>query len=74
MQQIRAGLTKYDIADIWNADETVYYWRVQPDRGLTICQMYGRKKHKARIPILVTVNEDSSEREPLCIIGAAEAS
>ena len=25
MQQIRAELMKYDIADVWNADETAYY-------------------------------------------------
>ena len=69
MQQIRAELMKYDIADVWNADETAYYWRIQLDRGPRTCQMHGRKKDKARITILVTVNGDGSEREPLWIIG-----
>ena len=43
MQQIRAELVKYDIIDIWNVDETAYYWRMQPGRRLTTCQMHGRK-------------------------------
>ena len=33
MQQIRAELTKYDMADIWNAG------RMQPDRGLTTARL-----------------------------------
>ena len=51
MQQIWTELTKYDIADIQNADETAYYWQMRPDRGLT-CQMHGKRKDKARITIL----------------------
>ena len=61
MRQIRAELMKYDIADIWNADETAYDQWMQPGCGLTTCQIYGRKKDKARITILVTVNGDGSE-------------
>ena len=72
MQQIQAELMKYDIADVWNADETAYYWRIQPDRGLSTCQMYGRKKDKARITVLVIVIDDGSEQEPLWINGVAE--
>ena len=44
---------------------------MQPDRGLTTCQMHGGKKGKARIAIIVTVSGDGSEREPLWIIGVA---
>ena len=71
MKQIRAELTKYDIADSWNANEMAYCWRMQPDRGLTTCRVHGRKKDKARISVLVTVNRDGSGREPLWIIGVA---
>ena len=73
MQKIRAELTKYDIVDIWNADETVYYWRMQPNRGLQHARCMA-ERDKARISVLVTDNGDSSgfEREPLWIIGAAE--
>ena len=37
MQQIRAELMKYDIADVWNADETAYYWRMQPGVSPQAC-------------------------------------
>ena len=72
MQQIRAELTKYDIAGIWDAGETAYYWRMQQDRGLATCQMHDRKEDKARISVWVTANGDGSEREPPWIVGVAE--
>ena len=65
MQPIWAELMKYDIADVWNGDETAYYWRMQPDRRFTTCQMRGRKKEKAEITNLVTANGVGSKREPL---------
>ena len=37
MQQIRAELMKYDIADVWNGDETAYYWLMQPGVSHQAC-------------------------------------
>ena len=71
MQEIRAVLPKYDLRDIYNCDETAYYWRMQPDRGLSTQQFAGKKKDKTRISVMVTANGDRSEREHLWIIGTA---
>jgi hypothetical protein len=69
MQEIRRVLSEYELRNIFNADETAFYWRMQPDRGLATEQMAGKKKDKARISVLVTANGDGSEREPLWVIG-----
>jgi hypothetical protein len=71
MQEIRRVLSEYELRNIFNADETGYYYRMQPERGLAMEQMAGKKKDKARLTVLVTANGDGSERYPLWIIGSA---
>ena len=72
MQEIRAVLSRFDLRYIYNCDETAYYWRVQPDRGLSTQQLAGKKKDNERISVMIIANGNGSEREPLWIIGTAK--
>jgi len=72
MKEIQAVLSEYELCDIYNGDETAYYWQMQPDHGLATHQLAGKKKDKARITVMVTSNGDGLEREPLWIIESAK--
>jgi hypothetical protein len=61
----------YEPKDIWNADETGLFWRLQPNesmrfKGETCC---GGKLSKERITKLLCANMDGSERKKVYIIG-----
>ncbi|UYV63923.1 TIGD4 [Cordylochernes scorpioides] len=64
-------LAKYSPQDIFNADETGLFYKLLPNRTMTIrgekCE--GGKKSKERITVLVCCNIDGSEKLPLLYIG-----
>lgn len=72
MQKIRKTLATYDLDDIYNMDETGYYFALQPDRGLSTEQLDGKRKDKQRITVALTCNGTGSDRLPPWIIGTAE--
>jgi hypothetical protein len=65
MKEIREEGKKYDANNIYNFDETSYYWKMKPDRSLTTFQESRRKKDKARITISLTCNLTGTDRLPL---------
>ena len=64
-------LTDFDADDIYNADETGIFWRLLPDKTLTIRgeKCTGGKKSKERITALVAANMTGTDKLPLLIIG-----
>ena len=64
-------LREYSPRDIYNADETGIYYRAVPDGTLCFStdKLYGRKKAKDRLTVLVCVNMDGSDKRPLLVIG-----
>lgn len=72
MEEIRKILANYDLDDIYNMDETWYYFALQPDRSLTSEQLEGRRKDQRRITKALTCNGTGSDRLPPWIIGIAE--
>ena len=63
-------LEKFDVKNIYNADETGIYYQALPDGTLTLAteRLSGSKKAKDRITALVAVNMDGSDQRPLLII------
>ena len=64
-------LCEYSLRDIYNADKTGIYFRAVPDGTLCFStdKLYGRKKAKDRVTVLVCVNMDGSDKRPLLVIG-----
>jgi hypothetical protein len=52
----------YDANYIYNMDESGYYWKLKPDRSLSIFEALGTKKQKARITIALTYNSTGIEK------------
>lgn len=72
MEKIQKILANYDLDDIYNMDETGYYFALQPDRGLSTEQLEGKKKDKRRITVALTCNGTGRDRLPPWIIGTAK--
>ncbi len=56
MEEIRAEGRKYNAEDIFNMDETGYFWKSTPDRSLFSVESSGRKQDKKRITINLCSN------------------
>ncbi|CAB4481133.1 unnamed protein product [Rhizophagus irregularis] len=54
--RLRALLAKYDAEDIYNADETGLFFRMEPNQTLSTGAVAGRKKDKSRVSILFCAN------------------
>ena len=56
----------YTLDDIYNLDETSFYWASCPDRGLARQARPGMKQTKKRLTLALTVNATGSHRlDPL---------
>ncbi|RLN77720.1 hypothetical protein DYB28_003682 [Aphanomyces astaci] len=62
----------YDKRDIYNLDETAYFYCTTPSKAVCTKSMPGRKKVKKRITVAVTSNADGSSKWPLLLIGTAK--
>ena len=64
-------LREYSPRDVYNADDTGVYFRAVPDGTLCFStdKLFGRKKAKDRVTVLVCVNMDGSDKRPLLVIG-----
>lgn len=65
---------KYELDNIYNADETTLFYRGYPDRGHTLKdeKLAGGKKAKDRITVLVCSNASGSEKQKLIVIGKSK--
>lgn len=72
MTEVQRILQDYSLEDVYNFDETDYYYRMQPDRRLCTEQLEGVKKDKLRITVALTCNGTGSHKLPLWVIGTAE--
>ncbi|RHY87597.1 hypothetical protein DYB35_009289 [Aphanomyces astaci] len=62
----------YDKRDIYNLDETAYFYCATPSKAVCTKSMPGRKKVKKWITVAVTSNTDGSSKWPLLLIGTAK--
>ena len=58
MERLVELTRSYELADIWNMDETGYFFKVLPEKGLAEkkTQARGGQKSKARLTIAYFVN------------------
>lgn len=60
--------SQYQLSDIFNADETGLFWKMEPSRVLSTGPVSGRKKMKERITVMLTCNASGTEKlKPLLI-------
>lgn len=71
MQEIRGEAKTYNPEDVFNMDETGYFWKLVPDRSLSIKRISGQKQEKACITVALTYNVTGSKKLPPWIIGKA---
>ena len=68
---LQSLLLEYSLQDIFNADETVLFFRLLPDKTLEFkgVDCHGGKKSKERLTVMVCANMAGSEKMPLLVIG-----
>ena len=70
--KLKEVLKNWEPYNIFNCDETALYWAREPSRVLSKFQVSGRKKSKARITVLLTMNAAGTEKLPPLIINNAK--
>ena len=71
IQEIREKAKTYIPEDVYNMDETGYFWKLVPDRSLGTERVSGQRQEKARITVALTCNATGSRKLPPWIIGKA---
>ncbi|CAG8760349.1 4953_t:CDS:2, partial [Rhizophagus irregularis] len=67
--RLRALLAKYDKEDIYNADETGLFFRMEPNQTLSTGAVAGRKMDKSRVSVLFCANATGSHKIRPLVIG-----
>ncbi|CAG8788586.1 43235_t:CDS:2 [Gigaspora margarita] len=55
-------IKNYHPEDVYNADETALYWRIEPDKTLANGPISGQKKAKDHVTVLLTCNATGSHK------------
>ena len=71
LPRLRAAISRFEKADVFNADAFGHFYNLAPDRTIAYDRMPGRKKQKVRLTYLGCCNASGSERLPLMCIGKA---
>ncbi|GBB96863.1 hypothetical protein RclHR1_28580002 [Rhizophagus clarus] len=58
----------YNPEDIWNGDETGFFWKIEPSRVLARGPISGHKKEKSRVTIFYATNATGTEKIALIFI------
>lgn len=61
----------YAKRDVFNLDETAYFYCSHPTRSISNGAIVGRKKSKKRITVAVACNADGSTKLPLLFVGSS---
>lgn len=70
--RLRVIMAGYEARNIYNMDETAFFYEQQPRGTLTTDKKArGKKRSKTRITMAVAANADGSDRLPLLFIGTA---
>lgn len=67
LQQLTVG---YELEDVFNMDETAFFFCAAPTRSISKMRMAGRKNQKKRLTVAVCCNATGSVKLPLLFIGA----
>ena len=69
-------LEKYELSDIYNANETGLFWQMLPENSLGFVgkKVHGSKQPKTRITLHVVANLNETDKIPLLVIGRSKNS
>ena len=70
--RMRRELQGWDLNDVFNADETSFFWKTVQNNGLSTKGLPGRKLDKTRMSVLVMMNATGTEKIRLLFIGTAK--
>jgi hypothetical protein len=65
---LQSLIAKYDLEDVYNADETALYWKLEPNKSLARNSVTGTKKSKDRITIMLACNATGTHKLPAVFI------
>jgi len=70
--RMRHELQGWDLNDVFNADETSFFWKTVQNNGLSTKGLPGRKLDKTRMSVLVMMNATGTEKICLLFIATAK--
>ena len=70
--RMRGELQGWDLNDVFNADETSFFWKSIQNNGLSTKGLPGRKLDKTRMSVLVMMNATGTEKIRLLFIATAK--
>ncbi|XP_054724207.1 uncharacterized protein LOC129234248 [Uloborus diversus] len=70
-EKLRAIISQYAVADVYNMDESGLFYRLQPDKILSNGAVKGCKKAKDRVSLVFCTNVDGSDKRTVSVIGKA---
>ncbi|XP_054708872.1 tigger transposable element-derived protein 6-like [Uloborus diversus] len=70
-EKLRAIISQYAVADVYNMDESGLFYRLQPDKTLSNGAVKGCKKAKDRVSLVFCTNVDGSDTRTVSVIGKA---
>lgn len=71
LPDLMSKIRQFDPQNVFNADECGLFYKLAPDRTVSLQRPLGRKKSKDRITVLVCANSDGTEKYELMFIGTA---
>ena len=69
--ELQVKIASYALKDVYNMDETAYFYNLAPDKTIAQQQIEGAKKDKTRMTIAVTCNATGTDLFELLILGHA---
>lgn len=70
--RMRRELQGWDLNDVFNADETSFFWKSIQNNGLSTRGLPGKKLDKTRMSVLVMMNATGTEKIRLLFIATAK--
>jgi hypothetical protein len=66
--ELKSLIAQYDLNDVYNADETALYWKLEPNKTLSRGPITGTKKPKDRVTIMLACNATGTHKLPAVFI------
>jgi DDE superfamily endonuclease len=63
-KELQYLIAQYELDDVYNADETALYWKLEPNKSLACGPITGTKKPKDRITIMLCCNATGTHKLP----------
>jgi len=67
-EELQSLIQQYSLEDVYNADETALYWKLEPRKSLARGPVTGVKKPKDRITIMLACNLTGTHKLPAVFI------